>query len=178
MAPPSLRIRNCEDADRHPRWKRLAPSGGPGAYIAQCHSRKNESGVRRFCTYAQGGDDLRVSVLTGLDVLASESFSVIKGNSVGALCHHASVDKSYRHITKLLIDGQKEGGFQVKCAFSPEHGLWGAKDSRIQGTNVDSRTGLVVHSLYGQTYRPTKEMLDGVDMLLIDLQDVGARFYT
>lgn len=119
-----------------------------------------------------------MSVLTGLDVLAADGVASLKGKSVGVLCHHASVDRKFRHITQLLIDAQQESKFQVKCAFSPEHGLWGAKDSRIQGTNVDSRTGLVVNSLYGQTYRPTKEMIEGIDTLLIDLQDVGARFYT
>ena len=134
--------------------------------------------MRSVCTNAQGGADLRVSILTGLDVSASDGFAALKGKSIGVLCHHASVDRHFRHITRLLTDAQKESGFQMKCAFSPEHGLWGAKDSRIPGTNIDSRTGLTVHSLYGETYRPTKPMLEGIETLIIDLQDVGARFYT
>jgi uncharacterized protein YbbC (DUF1343 family) len=118
------------------------------------------------------------SVASGLDMLAKSGFAELKGRSVGILCHHASLDRGFRHAAFLLEDAATAGTLELVCAFSPEHGMWGAKDSRIAGTNVDAKTGLTVHSLYGETYRPTKAMLEGVDTMLIDLQDVGARFYT
>ena len=114
-----------------------------------------------------------MSVLSGLDVLEKGDFKHLKGRRVGVLCHHASVDRNFRHIAPLL-----KSNCELRSAFSPEHGLWGAKDGRIGGTNIDSRIGIPVHSLYGETYRPTMEMLEGLDTLVIDLQDVGARFYT
>lgn len=117
-------------------------------------------------------------VATGLDRLVASGFADLKGRRVGVLCHHASVDHRFVHTLFHLKNAVKSGTLELVCAFSPEHGLWGAKDDRIEGTNVDARTGIVVHSLYGETNRPTKAMLEGLDTLVIDLQDVGARFYT
>jgi uncharacterized protein YbbC (DUF1343 family) len=119
-----------------------------------------------------------VSARTGLDALIESGYAPLRGRNVAVLCHHASVDGGYRHIAFRLREGAERAGFRLVCAFSPEHGLWGAKDSRIEGSNVDRPTGLVTHSLYGQTNRPSKQMLEGVDTLVMDLQDVGARFYT
>lgn len=61
--------------------------------------------------------------------------------------------------------------------FSPEHGIDGASDGRFE-SGVDAATGLHIHSLYGATRRPTDAVLRGVDVLVVDLQDAGARFYT
>lgn len=116
-----------------------------------------------------------MSVRTGLDRARAAGFSDWKGKRVAALCHHASVSRDLTHLTRVL----REAKLDVRCIFSPEHGLWGGKDTRIPNSqNVEPRSGYLVHSLYGQTYRPTREMLDGVETLFIDLQDVGARFYT
>jgi len=62
--------------------------------------------------------------------------------------------------------------------FSPEHGIRGAKDEENLPSETDARTGLTIHSLYGETRRPTDAMLQGLDTIVVDLQDVGARFYT
>lgn len=120
-----------------------------------------------------------MSVQSGLDFLLAGKLNELRGRNVGVLCHHASVDRSFRHIAFHLKDAEAEGLLKVKAAFSPEHGLWGAQDARIESKDEpEPRTGFTVHSLYGQTYRPTREMMEGIDAFVIDLQDVGARFYT
>ena len=76
--------------------------------------------------------------------------------------------------------GCRAAGVRLVALFSPEHGFRGAadagRDRRVAA--VDSATGLPIYSLYGRTSAPTAEMLGGVDVLLVDLQDVGARYYT
>jgi uncharacterized protein YbbC (DUF1343 family) len=116
-----------------------------------------------------------VSVLTGLDLAAKSAFSKWRGQGVAALCHHASITRERRHLTAVLGEAEAD----VRAVFSPEHGIWGGKDTRIATEGrVEPRSGYPVHSLYGETYRPTAEMLRGVEVLFIDLQDVGTRFYT
>ena len=66
---------------------------------------------------------------------------------------------------------------KLVALFSPEHGIRGILDSSVP-SSVDEKTGLTIHSLYGATQRPTPEMLNGIDAMVIDLQDIGARFYT
>lgn len=120
-----------------------------------------------------------MSVRTGLDVLTATNFEALKGKTVGILCHHASVDRNYRHIAFHLRDAQAKGSLKVGAIFSPEHGLWGGADRRIESKNEpEPRTGFLVHSLYGEVRRPTREMMQGIDAFVVDLQDVGARFYT
>jgi uncharacterized protein YbbC (DUF1343 family) len=70
-------------------------------------------------------------------------------------------------------------GVRLKAIFSPEHGFFGDSDEIIKKDSItDSRTGLPVYNLYGKTYRPTSEMLDGLDALVFDIQDAGVRYYT
>ena len=66
---------------------------------------------------------------------------------------------------------------KLVALFSPEHGIRGILDAKVP-SEKDEKTGLAIHSLYGETRRPTDEMLQGVDTLVLDLQDIGARFYT
>ncbi len=68
-------------------------------------------------------------------------------------------------------------GVQLVALFSPEHGIRGILDDNVPSSR-DEKTGLPIHSLYGETRRPTDAMLQGIDTLVIDLQDVGTRFYT
>ena len=117
-------------------------------------------------------------VESGLDVLVGTGFEALQGRKLGVLCHHASVDRRLTHLLSHLKRADQKGVLKLVAGFSPEHGLWGAKDSRIEGSNVDRHAGIPVHSLYGRTYRPSQEMLEGIDTFVIDLQDVGARFYT
>jgi uncharacterized protein YbbC (DUF1343 family) len=116
-------------------------------------------------------------VLTGLEVLARERPRWLKGRRVGLLMHPASVDAALvlaRDIVHRLC------GASLRALFGPQHGFAGEKqDNMIEsGHGVDAALGIPVHSLYSETRAPTPAMLDGIDLLLVDLQDVGTRVYT
>jgi uncharacterized protein YbbC (DUF1343 family) len=114
---------------------------------------------------------------TGLDRLADEHFSRLAGRRVGLLVHPASVDQRMRHAFTLL---QEAGTVDLRALFGPQHGFFGqTQDNMIEWEGfTDQASGLPVHSLYGENRKPTPAMLDGLDVLVIDLQDVGARYYT
>jgi len=113
-------------------------------------------------------------VQTGLDVLESEKFAPLRGKHIGIITNHTGLDFHGKSTIELLARGP---GVQVVAIFSPEHGLAGQMDERVSSTR-DPITGLRVFSLYGETLRPTDEMLKGVDTLVFDIQDAGVRFYT
>jgi uncharacterized protein YbbC (DUF1343 family)/CubicO group peptidase (beta-lactamase class C family) len=112
--------------------------------------------------------------LTGLDVLAAENFQPFKGKRIGLITNQTGVD----HAGRRNIDIMRAAGMNIAALFSPEHGFAGAEDRPDVGDATDPATGIKVHSLYGKTLRPTPEMLRGLDALVFDIQDVGARFYT
>lgn len=115
-------------------------------------------------------------VLTGLDRWVSDGFSALRGRRVGVVCNQATVSSRYVHI----LDEMLSAGVQVVAAFGPQHGIWGhTQDNMIEWRGYrDPRTGLPFHSLYGEHREPTPEMLEGLDVLVFDLQDVGSRYYT
>ncbi|MCO5166373.1 MAG: DUF1343 domain-containing protein [Planctomycetes bacterium] len=113
-------------------------------------------------------------VLTGLDVLVRDGCAPLRGRRVGLVVNHTAIDRQGRHAIDLLVAAP---GVTLAALLSPEHGLRGDQDAPV-ASGVDARTGLPVHSLYGQTRRPTDAMLEGLDTLVFDIQDVGARFYT
>ena len=113
-------------------------------------------------------------VLTGIDVLAREGFSRLKGKKVGLVTNHTGRAKDGKTTIDLI---QGAPGVQLVALFSPEHGIRGILDTDVPSTR-DDKTGLPIHSLYGASRRPTDAMLQGIDTLVIDLQDVGVRFYT
>src|SRR6266436_5852986 len=113
-------------------------------------------------------------VQTGLDVLEAEKFAPLRGKHVGLITNHTGLDSQGRSTVDVLSHA---GGFQLIALFSPEHGLAGRNDERVSSTK-DPSTGLPVYSLYGETRRPTEEMLKGIDALVFDVQDAGVRFYT
>jgi uncharacterized protein YbbC (DUF1343 family) len=117
------------------------------------------------------------AVLTGLEVLLSDPAPHLRGRRVGLLAHPASVDRSLRHAVPLLHAAL---GDRLRVLFGPQHGLRGeTQDNMIEWEGyTDTLTGLPVHSLYGQHRRPTPAMLQDLDVLVVDLQDVGARYYT
>ncbi len=115
-------------------------------------------------------------VESGLEVLVRRSPPLLRGARVGLLAHQASVTRDFSHATTLL---SRLPGVRLVRLFAPEHGLWGAvQDHAAIATGTDPVTGLPVSSLYGEQRAPTREMLDGLDALVVDLQDVGARYYT
>jgi uncharacterized protein YbbC (DUF1343 family) len=118
-------------------------------------------------------------VRTGLDVLSAQGFAPLRGLRVGLVTHPAAVDSQPRHAAELLAGAP---GVRLAALFGPEHGLLGeAQDLIGVADAADPASGLRVHSLYGDTadsLRPTDEQLRGLDALVIDLQDVGSRYYT
>jgi uncharacterized protein YbbC (DUF1343 family) len=118
-------------------------------------------------------------VRTGLDVLRSQSFALLRGLRIGLVTHPAAVAADLRHIQDLLGEAP---GVHVAALFGPEHGFLGeAQDLIGVGDSQQGGSDLRVYSLYGQTYeslKPTEEQLRGLDALVIDMQDVGSRYYT
>jgi uncharacterized protein YbbC (DUF1343 family) len=116
----------------------------------------------------------REPVLTGIDVLQAEGFERLKGRRIGLLTNHTGRTRTYASTIDLL---HQATGVTLVSLFSPEHGIRGLLDAAVPSSR-DEKTGLPIHSLYGATRRPAPEMLDGLDTIVVDLQDVGARFYT
>ncbi len=116
----------------------------------------------------------RMKVQTGIDVLSAQDLAPLKGLKVGLITNHSGIDARGRRTIDLLHAGKK---IKLKAIFSPEHGLSGKSDSKIS-SGKDRLTKLPVYSLYGETLRPTPKMLKGLDALVFDIQDSGARFYT
>ena len=114
--------------------------------------------------------------LTGLDRLVAQDFAPLRGQRIGLLVNQASVDRSYRHAIDLFLAARLD----VVTLFGPQHGLWGhTQDNMVEWEGMkDPRTGLTVHSLYGEHREPTDEMLAGLDRVVIDIFDVGSRYYT
>jgi uncharacterized protein YbbC (DUF1343 family) len=118
-----------------------------------------------------------VPVLNGIDVLREEGFNKLKGKRVGLVTNHTGRARDGATTIDLLHGSAAANGHSLVALFSPEHGIRGLLDSTVPST-TDEKTRLPIHSLYGDTRRPTAPMLDGIDTLVLDLQDVGARFYT
>ncbi len=113
-------------------------------------------------------------VMNGIDVLRADGFAPLVGKRVGLITNHTGIARDGTSTIDVL-NGAK--GVKLAALFSPEHGIRGVLDDKVASTS-DEKTGLPIHSLYGETRRPTAAMLDGLDALVIDLQDIGARFYT
>ncbi len=113
-------------------------------------------------------------VQTGIDVLAGENFRALAGLRVGLITNHSGVDSKGRRTVDLL---HKARNVKLVVIFSPEHGFSGKAEGRVSLTR-EPLTGLPIYSLYGDVARPTQKMLVGLDALVFDIQDAGARFYT
>ena len=113
----------------------------------------------------------------GIEQLVSLKPSFLAGKRLGLLCNQASTDRHFTHSRDLIL--QAFPG-QLTCLFSPQHGFFSEKqDNMIEsGHSTDSVSGLPVFSLYGETRKPLPAMFENLDILLIDLQDVGTRVYT
>ncbi len=122
-----------------------------------------------------------MTVLTGLDRLSqddSDALKLVRGRRVGLVAHPASVTRSLAHAKDVLV----AKGAIVRALFGPEHGYGGEAQDMIGVDNAsDPETGAPIHSLYGGSFdslSPRREWLDGLDALVVDLQDVGSRYYT
>ena len=105
----------------------------------------------------------------------SSSLAALKGRKVGLLTNHTGIDRTGTSTIDVLHRALGPG---LVALFSPEHGIRGTRDDENIASEKDGKTGLTIHSLYGATRRPTDEMLQGLDTLVVDLADVGVRFYT
>lgn len=122
-----------------------------------------------------GGVPSGSGVRPGVETLLADSVHLVRGRRVGLVANNASVD----HAGVGSVDRLLAAKVRLTALFSPEHGFRGAAPpGAAVATTTDSATGLPIYSLYGRTVAPTPEMLQNVDVLLVDLQDVGARYFT
>lgn len=115
-------------------------------------------------------------VHTGADELLFSGINNLKNLNLGIITNHSAILSNGKHLIDTLI---KIDNIKIKTIFSPEHGFRGnIPDGVTIGKSIDSATGIPVISLYGKVRKPTPEMLEGIDVLIFDIQDIGARFYT
>ncbi len=110
----------------------------------------------------------------GIDVLIGERFKPLVGKRVGLITNHTGIDKSGNPTIDLI---RSAPGVELVALFSPEHGIRGEADEKVQDT-TDPISGLPIYSLYGDRRKPSPQQLAGVDVLVYDIQDLGCRFYT
>ena len=116
------------------------------------------------------------SVETGLEVLIRNNFRILKGKRVGLITNPTGVDRELRSAADILYNAP---GIKLTALYGPEHGVRGDYTAgEVIGSVKDPATGIPVYSLYGETRKPTKEMLAGIDILVYDIQDIGSRSYT
>jgi uncharacterized protein YbbC (DUF1343 family) len=122
------------------------------------------------------GAGLQAQVKTGIEVLADKDFSFLHGKRVGLITNPTGVDSRLNSTADILHDSPL---VELVALFGPEHGIRGDFSAGAKVENVtDPLTGLPVFSLYGATRKPTGEMLEGIDVLVFDIQDIGSRSYT
>lgn len=111
-------------------------------------------------------------VQTGLDALDARGFDILSGKRVALVVNHTARDAAGKHIIDLLLDGKKATVVRI---FTPEHGLTGLADEAVADSTYRD---IPVVSLYGKEKKPRPELLADCDLILFDMQDVGARYYT
>jgi uncharacterized protein YbbC (DUF1343 family) len=134
------------------------------------------------CTAARAGDTEQkpaekpqVRVRPGISVLLSDSLHLVRNRRIGLVTNQAGVDA--QGVSN--VDRLRSAGVRLLALFSPEHGFRGVADpGALVASSKDSATGLPIYSLYGRTSAPTDEMLAGIEVMIVDLQDAGARYYT
>ncbi len=115
-------------------------------------------------------------VVPGIEVLLHDSLSLIRGKRVGLITNQSGRDRKGESDIDLLYHTP---GVKLVALFAPEHGMRGTAEAGAKITSdTDAATGLPIYSLYGAVHAPTPKMLDGIDVLLYDIQDAGVRFYT
>ena len=120
---------------------------------------------------------MKTQVTLGLENLIIDPPDYLKTKQLGLLSNPASVDSLFHHASKLI---HKNFPGQLKALFSPQHGFYAEKqDNMIESDHtMEPQLNIPVYSLYSKTRIPTKEMFDNIDVLIIDIQDVGTRVYT
>lgn len=116
-------------------------------------------------------------LVLGIEALKSSRIDLVRNERVGLVCNQASVDHEFRHSADLLFS---HTGVALTTLFGPQHGIRGdVQDNMVETPHgLDSSTRLPVYSLYCETREPTERMIENLDVLVVDLQDVGCRIYT
>ena len=136
---------------------------------------RREAFQRRSGDPSESGGSKATEVFTGLDVLARDGFKPFAGKRVGLITNQTGIDRNGRANIDLLVEAE---GVRLSAVFSPEHGIDGVLD-QAKIPDAEGSHGAPIYSLYQPgRRRPTAAMLDDVDVLVFDIQDVGARFYT
>ncbi len=118
----------------------------------------------------------QVKVRVGIEVLESRGFEGLKGKRVGLVTNPSGVDRNLRSTIDILNDAED---VNLVALFGPEHGVRGdAYAGDLVDDSIDQLTGIKVFSIYGKYREPSQEMLDGIDIMVYDIQDVGTRSYT
>jgi uncharacterized protein YbbC (DUF1343 family)/CubicO group peptidase (beta-lactamase class C family) len=153
----------------HPNGKGdVTPLRGRVATIAAAALSRSTNTVPPLAATTEG------STLTGIDVLQAEGFAKLRGKRVGLVTNPTGQSRTGATTIDLLAGAPN---VRLAAIFSPEHGIRGQLDDKVP-TSRDEKTGLTIYSLYGDTRRPTAAMLNGLDVIVFDVQDIGARFYT
>ncbi len=130
--------------------------------ISGCKAKQNKANQTR--------------VKTGMEVLIERDFDLLQGKRVGLITNATGVDYNLVSIVDIFHQSEQ---VNLVALFGPEHGVRGDYDAGVYVESyIDKQTGIPVYSLYGPTRRPTREMLEGIDVLVYDIQDIGARSYT
>ncbi len=115
-------------------------------------------------------------IINGADLLLSENQNLIEGKNIGIVCNHTSLLSDGTHLADALLNQKR---FELKAIFTPEHGFKGTAEA---GEKIDYKKNtyrdVPIISLYGKERKPNKENLTNIDLIIFDIQDVGARFYT
>jgi uncharacterized protein YbbC (DUF1343 family) len=117
-----------------------------------------------------------VTTRTGLDVILGNDLAPLRGKRFSVVCNQATIASDYRHFLDHLLAAK----LVPKAVFGPQHGLWGhTQDNMIEWEpDGENKVGFPIYSLYGEHREPTHEMLADTELLVIDLPDIGARYYT
>ncbi len=117
-----------------------------------------------------------MTVSLGVDVLIAQAYAPLKGKRVGLYTNLSATDSELIPTYERFVQAPQ---VNLVALFAPEHGIWGAEADGVHiHSMTDSRTGIMVHSLYGEAFRPTSQMLGEIDVMVCDIQDVGVRYYT
>ncbi|CAL67358.1 exo-beta-N-acetylmuramidase NamZ family protein [Christiangramia forsetii] len=147
--------------------------------ILSCGNTNNQSNpVAEEIAEAKKQEDTNLEIITGANQ-TEEYLPLLKNKTIGIVGNQTSIIKSEKGNFTHLVDSLQSLNIQIKKVFAPEHGFRGTADAgEIIKDGIDTKTGLLVVSLYGKNKKPSSEVLKGIDLMVFDIQDVGARFYT
>lgn len=128
----------------------------------------------RFAPGLEAQETIKAPVQPGVEVFVSDPPALVRGKRIGLITNQSGINRQGESTIDLI---RALPDVKLVALFSPEHGIRGVAESRV-ASGVDEKTGLPIHSLYGETYKPTAAMLEGIDALVFDIEDLGVRQYT